>query len=409
MLRVSVRVRTVRDLGQFRAAVGCIGHYFGWVPTEEDAERFSRMLPLDRLHAAFDDGAIAGAAGAFPFELTVPGASLPCAGVTVVGVLPSHRRQGLLRRMMEAQLRDVRERAEPIAALWASEETIYGRFGYGLGSLSLGMRSERGAGGLRAGLPPREGRLRLVDHGEAMRTFPRVYDRVRRGNVGFLSRNRDWWELRQLGDREEQRRGGGPLNRVLLELDGRPAGYALYRIVSEGSGEGWKRTLRVIEAFGVDARATREIWRFLLSVDWVDTVEAWMLPVDHPLQLLVARVNLLRARVWDGLWVRLVDVGAALSARSYAADGRITFDVVSDPVFPDNAGTWTVADGVARRSRRRPDVRLDVQALGAAYLGGFSFAELARGQMVQEVARGGLARADALFRTAAAPWCPENF
>jgi predicted acetyltransferase len=409
MAGVPIRIRTVRDVGEFRAAAGCIGHYFGWEPSEEDGERFSRILPFERLHAALEDGAIVGAAGVYPLELTVPGGPLPCAGVTVVGVLPSHRRRGLMRRMMAAQLRDVRERGEPLAALWASEETIYGRFGYGLASLSLTVKTDQRAGGLRSGLPERVGRVRLVDHDEAIRTFPRVYDRLRRSSVGFLSRSRDWWELRQLSDRPEERRGDGPLHRALLELDGRPAGYALYRIASEGSGEEWRKTLRVKEALGIGTRATQELWHFLLSVDWIDTVEMWMLPVDHPLQLLVARVNLLRGRVWDGLWVRLVDVGAALSGRGYAGDGRVTFDVVADPLFPDNVGTWTVADGVARRSRRRPDVRLDVQTLAAAYLGGFGFGELARAGCVQEAARGGVARAEALFRTDAAPWCPENF
>jgi predicted acetyltransferase len=133
-----------------------------------------------------------------------------------------------------------------------------------------------------------------------------------------------------------------------------------------------------------------------------------MLPLDHPLRHIVARVNKLDARLLDGLWLRLVDVGAALSSRSYATDGRVTFDVI-DAQLPDNSGTWTIADGRAARSRRRPDVRLDVQALGAAYLGGFSFRELASAERVEEAARGGLARADALFRTDAAPWCPENF
>jgi predicted acetyltransferase len=406
---VPVRIRTVRDLVEFRDAVSCIGHYFGWQPSEEDAERFSSLLPLDRLHAALDDRAVVGAAGAFPFELTGPGGPLRCAGVTVVGVLPSHRRRGLLRRMMDAQLEDVREREEPIAALWASEETIYGRFGYGLASACHNIRVEHRGGGLRAALPGPEGRMRLLDHEEAMRTLPRLYDRIRRRSVGFLSRSRDWWEVRQLGDRPEQRRGAGPLQRALLELDGKPAGYALYRIASERAGDDWKSTLRVSDAFGVDERATRELWRFLLAVDWVDELEAAMLPVDHALQLLVARMNFLRARLWDGIWVRLVDLQAALNGRSYAADGRVTFEVVSDPRFDDNVGTWTVTDGVARRSRRRPDVRLDVQALGAAYLGGFSFAQLAAGGQVEEASRGGLARADAMFRTDAAPWCPENF
>ena len=129
---MAFRVRAVRDVEEYRAALGGIGHYFGWVPSEEDAERFSSLLPNERMHAVFDDGQIVAGADAYGFELTLPGGPARCAGVTVVGVLPSHRRRGLLRRMMELQLRDVREREEPIAALWASEETIYGRFGYGL-------------------------------------------------------------------------------------------------------------------------------------------------------------------------------------------------------------------------------------------------------------------------------------
>jgi len=123
----------------------------------------------------------------------------------------------------------------------------------------------------------------------------------------------------------------------------------------------------------------------------------------------VQRPNLLGWKVFDGLWLRLVDVGAALAARAAATDGRVTFDVCADPVVPDNVGVWSVEDGVARRSRGRADVRLDVQALASAYLGGFTFAELARAGRVEEVARGGVARADALYRVDAKPWCPENF
>src|SRR5262245_20448844 len=157
---MALRVRTVRDLDEYRAAVDVIGHYFGWVLTEEDAERFSSRLPRERMHAVFDDGRIVAGAGAYGFELTLPGGPAPCAGVTVVGVLPSHRRRGLLRRMMELQLRDVRERGEPIAALWASEETIYGRFGYGLASLSLSLGIRRRNVRIRPDLQA-EGSVRL--------------------------------------------------------------------------------------------------------------------------------------------------------------------------------------------------------------------------------------------------------
>ena len=175
---MAFRVRVVRDLGEFRAALGSIGHYLGWAPSEEEAERFARLLPLERMHAVLEDGRIVAAAGVLPFELTVPGGRVPCAGVTVVGVLPSHRRRGLLRRLMEAQLAEMQARSEPVAALWASEETIYGRFGYGLASLNLLLQAERRAG-LRATLPPREGRVRLVGHEEALALLPRLYERVR--------------------------------------------------------------------------------------------------------------------------------------------------------------------------------------------------------------------------------------
>ena len=406
---MAYRVRPVRDLEEFKAAIGAIGHYFGWQPSDEDAERFSKLLPLERTLAVFDDGSIVAGAGAYPLELTLPGGPAPCAGVTVVGVLPSHRRRGLLRRMMEAQLRDVRERGEPVAALWASEETIYGRFGYGLAALDLHVEAERAAVRVRAELP-REGTVRLIDHDEALRVLPRLYERIRKRTPGFLSRSRDWWETRRLSDRPEQRRGAGPLVRALYERDGAPAGFALYRIAQEGTTFAeWKKSVRVTEVQGVDEAARRDLWRFLLEIDWTDVVRAEQLAVDDALPLLVDRVNKLGLRVYDGLWVRPIDVGAALAARGVNGGGRVTVEVTSDPQFADNVGRWTVEDGSAKRSSRRADVRTDVQGVGAVLLGGFRFSELARAGRAEEAARGGLARADALFRVDRAPWCPEIF
>ncbi len=405
---MALRVRPARDLGEYLDALGAIMHYFGEDRDPERGERFSRLLPFERMHAAYEGGAVVGGAGAYPFELTVPGGPVPCAGVTVVGVLPTHRRRGVLRAMMETQLADIRERAEPIAALWASEETIYGRYGYGLASQDAMISASRVHAELRPELP-RAGTVRLVDADEAARVFPRVYERVRARAVGFLSRTSDWWAQRTLADEPERRRGRGALNRALLEIDGRPAGYALYRVETSWQDATNQGKVDVQEATGADDVAVRELWRFLLGIDWLAEIRCQLLPVDHPLFLLVRRPNRLAWKVFDGLWVRPVDVGAALSARGYAADGRVTFDVVSDPQFPDNVGRWTVQDGTAKRSRRRADVRLDVQALGAAYLGGFSFARLAAAGLAEEDARGGLARADRLFAVPRAPWTPEIF
>ncbi len=407
---MAYRVRLCRSPEELAKAWGAIGHYFGWVPDLEDVERYAKVLPAERTHAVFDDGNIVAGAGAFTFDMTVPGpVAIPCAGVTVVGTLPTHRRRGLLTRMMRAQLDDIHDRGESIAALYASEETIYGRYGYGLASLRQEIRLPRTWAAMRADAPASSGAVRLVEKDEAMRAFPRVYERVRRTTPGFLSRSRDWWELRRLDDDPDRRpAGGGPHTYALLEVGGRVSGYAFYRLVQREENGKWTRRLHVLEALGVDLTGTREIWRFLFGIDWVDEILAWHLGVDHPLMLMVARLDRLDLGVETGLWVRLVDVGTALSARRYAADGRVTFEV-TDEFGPWNAGTWTLEGGAARRSRRRPDLRLDVTSLGATYLGGFSFAQLARAGLVEEARRGAAARADAMFATDRAPWCPENF
>ncbi|HSO01122.1 MAG TPA: GNAT family N-acetyltransferase, partial [Gaiellaceae bacterium] len=173
-------VRPTRDLEEFKRAVGAIGHYFGgWPADDEAAQRFSGNLPLERMHAALDGDHIVGGAGAFPFELTVPGGgTVGCGGVTVVGVLPTHRRRGVLTAMMRTQLEDIRDRGEPVAALWASEEPIYRRFGYGLASLSCEIAVPSGYAALR---DPRNERAaaRIVPLAESKDVLATVYDRVR--------------------------------------------------------------------------------------------------------------------------------------------------------------------------------------------------------------------------------------
>jgi predicted acetyltransferase len=281
------------------------------------------------------------------------------------------------------------------------------RFGYGLASLDAMISATRDHAAIRPDLP-QVGSVRLVDVDEARRLLPPLYDRIRRRSPGFLSRSRDWWELRFFDPEPIRPLPGEPLY-ALLEIDGKPAGYAVYRTEMSFAADIPSNRVHVAEAVGATPVATRELWRYLLSIDWVDRIQCDRLPIDHELLLLVERPNRLHWRVYDGLWVRPVDVGAALAARGYAGDGRVTLELTADPLFPDNVGTWTIDGGVVRRSRRRPDVRLDVQALGSAYLGGFTFAQLGRAGRVEEASRGGLARADALFRVDAAPYCPENF
>ena len=404
---MSFKVAPCANLDEFGQAVFAIGQYFGMEPTEERMERFSKNLPIERMHAARENGVIIGGAGAFPFELTVPGAVVATAGVTVVGTFPTHRRRGVLRAMMRAQLDDVHERGEPLALLWASEDTIYGRFGYGMASVAgeISIPKEHSA---YARPLEREGKLRLVDAEEALRLFPRVWDNVRRQTPGMLGRTRNWWEFRILFEPPGGGGEDGPKRFVVLEKDGRPEGYAIYRHKPKWEEGVSDSELQVVEAVALDGRPAAELWRYLLDIDWAARITAHLLPPDHPLWWLLASPRRMRLRIGDGVWVRLVDVGAALSARTYAADGAIVFDLV-DEFCPWNAGSWRLAGGRAKRTTTAPQIRCDVSALGSVYLGGFTFSQLVRGGRVEELRRGAAARADAMFATERAPWCPEIF
>jgi predicted acetyltransferase len=384
-----------------------IMHYFGSKPGVEFAERFGPNIPPDRIHAALDDGAVVGSGGAFPFEMSVPGGFVRAAGVTLVGVLPTHRRRGILRALMRAQLDDVHERGEPIAYLWASEDALYGRYGYGVASFTGNIELSRDRASFYRDFEP-AGTIRLVEAEEAVEPFSEIQRRAAAQHPGMFVRTPEWWRSRRLADPEWGREGGGDMVRALLELDGRPAGYALYRLhfsIERGIPSGFTS---VIEAVGDSPTATRELWRFLIGIDWMDRLRAGLLPLDHELFLLLQEPRRLTFDQRDGLWVRLVDVEAALNARRYKPGEPVIVDV-ADEFCPWNAGTWEVGPEGAVRSSRAPELRLDASALGSAYLGGFTFGELTRAERVEELADGALDRADTLFRTDRYPWCPEIF
>ena len=408
---MAYRVRPCRSLDELGQAAGAIGHYFGWVPTEEEVERFSQA-PAARADArglrrqgdrrrsgsvpVRDDRS--GRAGAVrrrhgrrrAADAPAPRAPLP-------DDARADRRHPRARRAVRGALG---LRADDLRPLRLRPRLAHARdpLAAGLGGAARGNACAR-----RPGAPRRAGR-------GAAKIFPRLYQKVARETPGFLSRSKAWWELRRLRDDPSRRPpGSGPLNRALLEIDGRAAGYALYRIVQSEEDGHWKRNLRVVEALGVDAVATREIWRFLLEVDWTDEIQAWLLPTDHPVQHLVARFDRLDLRVGTGLWVRPVDVGASplraelprltaasrssfgtRSARGTRARGR------SPTESRSGRAAGRIFDSTCRRSARRTSAAI-------------SFAELSRAGLVEETSRGGLARADALFASDRAPWCPEIF
>ena len=251
------------------------------------------------------------------------------------------------------------------------------------------------------------GTVRLVDLEEAARTFPALYEEVRAQRPGLFARSTAWWETRKLFD-DPARRQGGPLNRALLELDGEPAGYALYRVKRDWHNGFRRGVVTIVEAVTPTPEATRELWRWLLDFDWTSEFAADLFPLDHPLFLLLAEPRRMQFTLNDGVWVRLIDVGGALSARSYRGDGEIVLELTDD-VLPENAGRWRVSASGVERTDASAELRLDVTGLGTVYLGGFGFGDLVRASRAQELVGGATERADALFSTGIRPWCAEIF
>ena len=310
--------------------------------------------------------------------------------------------------MMRAQLDDIRERGEPVAALWASEEVIYRRFGYGMASLAGEIAISSGYARLRESARARAA-ASLVPLDGAKDVVAPLYDRVRAGTPGMPNRTDTWWATRNLADPPERRGGAGEKNVLLLELDGEPAGYAIYRIHSKFESGSAAGHVEVIEGLADGPDATRELWRVLLDMDWKATLKAFLLPIDHPLVHQLTYPRRMQMRIGDGLWVRLVDVGAALSARAYGGDGPIVLEL-EDAFLPENTGRWRLEAGSAERTDDEADLALGVGELGSGYLGGFTFGELVRAGLVRELKEGGAARADAVFLAdAPKPWCPEIF
>lgn len=403
-MSVEIRPATAEE---FPDVVRPIMHYFGRSPGEEFTARFGPIIPPDRIHAAFDDGQVVGSGGAFPFETGVPGGLIRAAGITLVGVLPTHRRRGIFGGLMRAQMNDIHERGEPIAYLWASEDALYGRFGYGVASFCGSIDLGRDRSAYDREFEP-AGRVRLLDADEAVDPFYEIQRAAAARHPGMFVRTKEWWRHRRLADPEWAREGGGEQVRALLELDGNPAAYALYRLhfsAERGIPNGFTN---VIEAVGNSPEATREIWRYLLDIDWMARVRADLLPFDHELFLLLRDPRRLRFELRDGLWVRVVDVEAALNARSFKQAEPVVIEV-HDEYCAWNSGRWRVTPGGVERTDAEAELALPASSLGSAYLGGFSFGELARAGRVEELADGGLDRADALFRADRYPWCPEIF
>lgn len=403
-----IRIVTDEELDLFRSRLS--RGFGGDADTDEDAaSRFLSVFESDRMFAVFDGKDIVGTGGAFSFGLTVPGgATVPMGGTTMVTVQPTHRRRGILRELMSRHLDEVADRGEPIAGLWASESAIYSRFGYGPASFRHNMEVDTGL--LESDLSS-DGKVRLIDADEAASTLPDVYESVRSGGPGMLTRSADWWSARVLADSED-RRGGKSAQRYLVhESDGRVDGYAIYRQKSVWENFVSNGEIDLKELIAQDPAARRALWAFLTNIDLFPHLDWWNAPVDDPLPMLVDDSRRVRRSLSDALWIRVMDVPAALQAREYTHDGALTLGVHDrNRAATDGTFRLEVVDGEVQcqSTEDRPDVELDISVLGHLYLGGGNAVTMAASGKID----GDPAEVSALhrlFRTDVAPWCPEVF
>lgn len=384
----------------------------GDTPSGDLLKIWAPTLDPDRTLGVFEGPELVATASVEPLMLTVPGGlQVAAAGVTNVAVRSTHRRRGLLTALMRSQLRDIRERGEPIALLWAAESTIYGRFGYGAATLDASIEVARSASAFRSGFKSAL-RVREVDEFAALETFPCVAAEAAGRRPGFVRRvgptATDWWRMRLAGGQSSDVSATGRFL-ILCEGDAGPEGYAIYTLDKKGWSDG---VLRVQELVTVSDEAYGALWRHCFDVDLISVISAEHRHVEEPLYQLLANRRAATTRVSDGLWVRIVDVVSAMQSRSYGTSGRIVIDLM-DPCIEEDSGIYTIeadsSGAVCRKANRSADLVMSCEALSSVYLGGVSFSQLFAAGLVEERTCGALAVADALFASNEGPWCPFDF
>ena len=399
-------------------------------PSDALLARMQARIELDRTLGAFDGPVMVGVASVYSFQMRIPGALAAVAGVTMVAVLPTYRRRGILSALMRQQLADIHARGEATAALFASEAGIYRRYGYGRASWHTSYEVHGGEGALAPDAPTDSAlRLRLAEPGAARAELAKVYQAVLDERPGLYARNDSWWD-RLLADEPEDRAGASPLRCVIAEDPAGPRGYALFSATPNWDGSTFlaDSTISIREVMTTDPAAAAAIWADLLSRDLTTEFRTQLRPVDDPVLYLLADPRRLRPTIADGLWVRLVDVPAALSQRRYACPVDAVIEV-SDDLCGWNQGRWRLTAGgpgrpaPAGQTGGQPpgfaatcepvtaaaDITLPVSALGAAYLGGTRLGALAAAGQVTELRPGALAALSAAMSWDPAPWCPLIF
>lgn len=381
---------------------------FGEAFSAEGREHTLAYADLTRTLAAWDDEQVVGTASSWPFAMSVPGGELPCAGVTWVGVRPTHRRQGVLTALMRRQLEEAHERGEPMAMLWASESQIYGRFGYGLTAEGVEMKIERTRANLVSGVRG-GGRTRFVTVAKAVETWPTVWERVRSVTPAMHQRTAAWWEHRVLRQPEQASDGYSPSFLVSYEEGGETLGYVRYRVKEKWVDGGAANDLSIVELMAATDGAYTALWEFIFGVDLVGTVHAEWRRVDEPLMHMLADSRRLVRKPSDTVFCRVLEPAAALAGRRYMTEGTLVLEV-TDPFCEWVAGKYLLEGGPEGAScvptTKEADITLGATELGAIYFGQTRPTPLLRAGRLcgtDDAVR----RTEAMFGWPVAPWAPE--
>ncbi|MFF0344150.1 GNAT family N-acetyltransferase [Kribbella sp. NPDC004875] len=376
-----------------------------WTDAQYEAER--GIWERERSVVAIDDGQLVGHTGTFSHRMSVPGGQLPVAGVTMVGVRPTHRRRGILRDLMRAQLTAVHEAGEPLAALTASEPVIYPRFGYGLAADHQEIVVPKVSRALRPVAGIDDIRIRYVDLRENLARCAELRNRLALERPGMFQHD-ERWQVYAISDNvTSSTANASKLRCVVAERDGELTGFAYYR--TKRAEKGYVDVQRV---HAVDLASHAALWRYLLEPDLLSQTHCEMLASDDPLLDLLLDPRAPSPITRDGLWIRPVDVGRALAGRTYARDVDVVIEVADD-FLPWNAGRWHLVggpDGATCESvSRDADLTLDVRDLGAVYLGRPSLERLGRAGLVAEHTAGALAATAQAFSTSRLPFLDTGF
>jgi len=373
--------------------------FSGTRPSDEEIEARLRVWEPDRMLGVFEDGSLVATAATIALPLTLPGGHrVPAAGISRVTVLPTHRRRGLLTEMLRQQVDDAREQGEPVAILFASEGGIYGRFGFGVATLQADLHIARRRSAFRERVDMSS--LRLVEGRQVAGRLQRIAAEAAAAQPGAVERSAVWWRWVT----EAPSPGGAAETEIVVRDE--EDGFVAYQRRTQPPA--WTGSLDVILLLALSPAAYAALWRYCLDVDLMDDVKARGRPADEPLRFLLADPRAMECSVSDGIWLRLLDVEAALNMRSYADDDRVVLGV-EDAFCPWNAGTYAIEGGRCRRTDADPGLVMTAGALGACYLGGTRFSTLAQAGMIDERRPGAAARADRLFAGSTAPWCPLRF